>query len=119
MPSRSVCVVSRTIEAKSPNHAIDPVNQSQPSCSAGHRRESMRKTDLALLICLLVGNPSLFAQKRVQAGVFLDYLDVSQTSTNNFDSEPPLGTAVTTTACLEGDWPMDTVLTLGGLSATL
>ncbi len=37
---------------------------------------------MALLSC--VKSPSLFAQKRVEAGIFLDYLSISQTNTNNF-----------------------------------
>jgi hypothetical protein len=44
----------------------------------------MSKTGLAMLIRFLLGTPRLFAQKRVEAGAFLDYLDVSQTGTNNF-----------------------------------
>jgi hypothetical protein len=43
----------------------------------------MRKLAFVLLISLLFGTPSLYAQKRVEAGVFLDYLSVSQTNTNN------------------------------------
>ena len=105
--------MSRTIEAKSPNHAIDPVNQSQPSCSAGHRMEPMPKTGLALLICLLVGNPSLFTQKRVQAGVFLDYLDVSQTSTNNFGLGARFGYRVHHDVMLEGELAYDYGINFG------
>jgi hypothetical protein len=37
---------------------------------------------LALLLC--GRSPRLFAQERVEAGIFLDYLDISQTNTNNF-----------------------------------
>ncbi|HET9086936.1 MAG TPA: outer membrane beta-barrel protein [Acidobacteriaceae bacterium] len=45
----------------------------------------MQKFSLAVLALLLCGiSPSLIAQRRFEAGVFIDYLDVSQTSTNNF-----------------------------------
>jgi hypothetical protein len=37
---------------------------------------------MAVLLCVTSG--PLFAQKRVEAGVFLDYVDISQTSTSNF-----------------------------------
>jgi hypothetical protein len=73
----------------------------------------MRKTGLALLICFLVGNPSLFAQKRVQAGVFLDYLDVSQTSTNNFGLGARFGYRVHHDVMLEGELAYDYGINFG------
>ena len=63
----------------------------------------MPKTSLALLICFLVGTSSLFAQKRLEAGVFLDYLDVSQTSTNNFGLGARFGYRVHREVTLEGE----------------
>jgi hypothetical protein len=39
---------------------------------------------LAPLLLFCLGIPCLSAQKRVEAGVFLDYLSISQTGTNNF-----------------------------------
>lgn len=38
----------------------------------------------APFLVLLLGMPNLCAQKRVEAGVFLDYLSISQTGTSNY-----------------------------------
>ncbi len=67
----------------------------------------MRKPALSLLIFLLLVTPSLFAQKRVEAGVFLDYLDVSQTSTNNFGLGARFGYRVHRDVMLEGELAYD------------
>src|SRR3954449_6124617 len=67
----------------------------------------MLKTGLALLICFLAVTPSLFAQKRLEAGVFLDYLDVSQTSTNNFGLGARFGYRVHHDVMLEGELAYD------------
>lgn len=45
----------------------------------------MHKLALIVAAVLVFGSASLlFAQKRVEVGIFLDYLDVSKTNTNNF-----------------------------------
>jgi len=43
----------------------------------------MRKLILIAVVFLLFATSSAFAQK-IEAGIFLDYLGISQTSTNNF-----------------------------------
>ena len=50
----------------------------------------MRKF-VAIGITLLLCGSSSFAQKRVDAGMFLDYLSISQTNTNNFGVGGRLG----------------------------
>jgi hypothetical protein len=48
-------------------------------------RVRMRKFAPIVIAVLLCGSsPRLVAQERVEAGVFLDYLSISQTNTNNF-----------------------------------
>jgi hypothetical protein len=48
-------------------------------------RVRMRKFAPIVIAVLLSGSsPRLVAQERVEAGVFLDYLSISQTNTNNF-----------------------------------
>jgi len=69
--------------------------------------EPMSKSGMALLICFLVGTSSLFAQKRLEAGVFLDYLNVSQTSTNNFGLGARVGYRVHHHVMLEGELAYD------------
>jgi hypothetical protein len=71
------------------------------------------KAGLALLICFLVVTPSLFAQKRLEAGVFLDYLDVSQTSTNNFGLGARFGYRVHRDFMLEGELAYDYGINFG------
>jgi hypothetical protein len=60
-----------------------------------------------LLIFLLLGTSSLFAQKRVEAGIFLDYLNVSQTSTNNFGLGGRFGYRVHHDVMIEGELAYD------------
>ena len=69
----------------------------------------MRKLALVflLLISSLFGTSSLFAQKRVEAGVFLDYLSVSQTSTNNFGLGGRFGYRVHRDLMMEGELAYD------------
>ena|SRR6185312_5747831 len=67
----------------------------------------MRKTGLALLICFLPGTLPLFAQKLIEAGVFVDYLDVSQTSTNNFGLGARFGYRVHHDLMLKGELAYD------------
>jgi hypothetical protein len=75
--------------------------------------EPMPKTGLALLICVLVGTSSLFAQKRLEAGIFLDYLDVSQTSTNNLGLGARFGYRVHHDVMLEGELAYDYGINFG------
>ena len=67
----------------------------------------MRKLAFVSLVFLLLGTSSLFAQKRVEAGVFLDYLDVSQTSTSNFGLGARFGYRVHHDVMLEGELAYD------------
>jgi hypothetical protein len=67
----------------------------------------MRKFRLFLLIFLLHGTHSLFAQKRAEAGVFVDYLDVSQTGTNNFGLGGRFGYRIHHDVMLEGELAYD------------
>jgi hypothetical protein len=62
---------------------------------------------LLLLISLLLGTSPLFAQKRVEAGVFLDYLSVSQTNTSNFGLGARFGYRVHHDVMLEGELAYD------------
>jgi hypothetical protein len=39
---------------------------------------------IVLALLLFASSPPLFAQERVEVGIFLDYLNISETSTNNF-----------------------------------
>ena len=55
---------------------------------------------------LLFGAPSAFAQK-VEAGIFLDYLSISQTSTNNFGLGARFGYRVHQDVLLEGELAYD------------
>jgi hypothetical protein len=67
----------------------------------------MCKLAFVFLFSLLIGTSSLFAQKRVEAGVFLDYLSVSQTSTNNFGLGGRFGYRVHRDVMLEGELAYD------------
>jgi hypothetical protein len=67
----------------------------------------MRKLAFRSLFCLLLAASPLFAQKRVEAGVFLDYLNVSQTSTNNFGLGGRFGYRVHRDVMLEGELAYD------------
>jgi hypothetical protein len=60
---------------------------------------------LALLACLPV--PPATAQTRMQAGVFLDYLNVSQTQTPNFGLGGRFGYRIHTHVVLEGELAYD------------
>ena len=68
----------------------------------------MRCRNLALaLLAPLLGASSLFAQKRVEAGVFLDYLSVSQTNTSNFGLGGRFGYRVHHDVMIEGELAYD------------
>jgi hypothetical protein len=67
----------------------------------------MRKLFFLSFIFLIFASPCLFAQKRIEAGVFLDYLDVTQTSTNNFGVGGRFGYRVHHDVMLEGELAYD------------
>jgi hypothetical protein len=56
---------------------------------------------MALLLCAI--SPQLHAQKRVEAGIFLDYLSISQTKTNNFGLGGRFGYRIHRRIILEGE----------------
>lgn len=56
---------------------------------------------MALLSC--VESSSLFAQKRVEVGIFLDYLSISQTNTNNFGVGGRFGYRIHRNLMMEGE----------------
>jgi hypothetical protein len=64
----------------------------------------MRK--LTLIVFLLATCP-LFAQKRVELGVFIDYLNISQTSTNNFGLGGRFGYRIHHDVLMEGELAYD------------
>jgi hypothetical protein len=68
----------------------------------------MRKFDLIVIGLLLCGSFSrLFAQKRVEAGIFFDYLSISQTNTNNFGAGGRLGYRIHRYVMMEGEVAYD------------
>jgi hypothetical protein len=68
----------------------------------------MRKLTLIVIALLLCGSSSwLFAQKRVEAGMFLDYLSISQTNTNNFGVGGRLGYRIHRNVMMEGELAYD------------
>lgn len=62
---------------------------------------------VALLLILLATLPTLSAQKRVEAGIFLDYLSVSQTSTSNYGIGGRFGYRVHHNVIAEGEIAYD------------
>jgi len=64
----------------------------------------MRK--LTLIILLLATAP-LLAQKRVEIGIFIDYLSISQTSTNNFGLGGRFGYRIHPAVMMEGELAYD------------
>ena len=68
----------------------------------------MRKFALVTLGLLLCASSSWsFAQSRVQAGIFIDYLSISQTSTDNFGVGGRFGYRVHHNVMLEGEVAYD------------
>ncbi|HZR58303.1 MAG TPA: hypothetical protein VFA74_15620 [Terriglobales bacterium] len=68
----------------------------------------MRRMALLVLTLLTVGQSrSLFAQKRVEVGAFVDYLNVSQTNTNNFGLGGRVGYRVHHNVMIEGELAYD------------
>lgn len=67
-----------------------------------------RKFTLILAVLLFCGaSPPLFAQERVEAGIFLDYIGISQTSTNNFGLGARFGYRIHRNVMLEGELAYD------------
>ena len=66
----------------------------------------MRNLSLAVVCFLMFATSSALAQ-RVEAGVFLDYLDISQTGTNNFGLGARFGYRVHRDVLLEGEFAYD------------
>src|ERR1700751_1634355 len=66
----------------------------------------MRKFATIILALLFLPTSSSFAQ-RVEAGIFLDYLGISQTSTNNFGLGARLGVRIHRDVMLEGELAYD------------
>lgn len=62
-------------------------------------------TIVAFLLC--ASSPLLSAQKKMEAGLFLDYLSISQTSTNNFGLGARLGFRVHPDVMMEGELAYD------------
>ena len=66
----------------------------------------MRKFTLLVLL-LSCGSSCLLAQSRVETGVFIDYLSISQTSTDNFGIGGRFGYRVHHNVMLEGELAYD------------
>jgi hypothetical protein len=60
---------------------------------------------IALLLC--GSSPRLLAQERVEAGVFVDYLSISQTNTNNFGVGGRFGYRIHRKLLIEGELAYD------------
>jgi hypothetical protein len=74
----------------------------------------MRKFALIVIALLLCGSSSwLFAQKRVQAAIFLDHLSISQTNTNNFGVGGRLGYRIHRNVMMEGEVAYDYGINFG------
>jgi hypothetical protein len=67
----------------------------------------MRKFARLILSVFLFAASPLFAQKRIEAGVFLDYLGISQTTTNNFGLGARFGYRIHRDVLLEGELAYD------------
>jgi len=68
----------------------------------------MVKVVVAIVVLLLGGNScAAHAQKRVEAGLLLDYLNVSQTQTNNFGVGGRLGYRLHRDVMVEGEFAYD------------
>lgn len=59
------------------------------------------------LILLLFATTPLLSQKRVELGVFIDYVNISQTSTNNFGVGARFGYSIHRNVMLEGELAYD------------
>jgi hypothetical protein len=66
---------------------------------------------IAFLLC--GGSARLFAQERVEAGIFLDYLGISQTNTNNFGVGGRFGYRIHRKVMMEGELAYDYGINFG------
>lgn len=67
----------------------------------------MRKPTLQLVLALFLLVASGFAQSRFEAGVFVDSLSISETSTNNFGLGARFGYRIHSSVMLEGELAYD------------
>jgi hypothetical protein len=66
-----------------------------------------RFAPIVLVILLCGSSPRLFAQNRVEAGIFIDYLGISQTNTNNFGVGGRFGYRIHRKVMMEGELAYD------------
>ncbi|HET7891731.1 MAG TPA: hypothetical protein VFL34_09405 [Candidatus Sulfotelmatobacter sp.] len=59
------------------------------------------------VVCFLMFTASSALSQRVEAGIFLDYVGISQTSTNNFGVGARLGFGIHRNVLLEGEFAYD------------
>ena len=73
------------------------------------RRYTVRRKLAPIFIALLLigSSPRLSAQERVEAGIFLDYLSISQTSTDNFGVGGRFGYRIHRKVIVEGELAYD------------
>jgi hypothetical protein len=64
-------------------------------------------TPVVIALLIFRSSPPSFAQERVEAGIFLDYLGISQTSTNNFGFGGRFGYRIHRKVMLEGELAYD------------
>ena len=77
--------------------------------SNGQEVHGVRRKFAPIVIALLLcgSSPRLFAQERVEAGIFLDYLSISQTNTNNFGLGARFGYRIHRKVMMEGELAYD------------
>ena len=61
----------------------------------------------AIVIFISWSSPRLFAQERIEAGVFVDYLSISQTNTNNYGLGARVGVRANRFIVVEGEVAYD------------
>src|SRR5712675_1327588 len=67
----------------------------------------MHRLAFIFLVLLAFGSSSLFAQKHVEVGAFLDYLSISKTGTNNFGVGGRFGYRLHRDVTMEGELAYD------------
>jgi hypothetical protein len=75
----------------------------------GRKVHAVRRTFAPIVIAFLLcgSSPQSFAQERVEAGLFLDYLSISQTNTNNFGVGGRIGYRIHRKVMIEGELAYD------------
>jgi hypothetical protein len=68
---------------------------------------SRRFASVAMILLLCANRPELRAQKRIEAGIFVDYLGISQTNANNFGLGGRFGYRIHRKIMLEGELAYD------------